>query len=145
MKSLFSPDEGSPTNRNYHIKCRIFIKNIGYDDQQSRGSHGNCEAQMVFLEPEDSTESWSFLNAWCPESESENVECSCIGDRVGRFRAAVRRPDRRHGKPHLFVMTVDAEEAIKSYNQHQRQNFPNDIPTLKVTVLAEEDDEVFES
>jgi hypothetical protein len=139
MAGIFNADPQAPTNRTFHLKCQVHCKNIGYDDKQSKGSTGNTEANMCFLEPLDSSQCWSFFSAWMPESENECVEIICTGERVGQFRAAVRRADRRFPKPHLFVMTVEVEEALAAFANEHNRNFPNEKPILSVTVHPETD------
>ena len=110
MQAVFQ----EPTEQRYHLKCKIQVKEVTYDDCQSKGTTQNTE-QMVYLIPKESTQLDLFLSAWLPDDEMESYEVGLlIGHPVnGPCRASVHRQDGNLSQPYLFVMSRGAEEDLK--------------------------------
>lgn len=120
--------------RDYHLKCKIIVKDISYDDEQSKGVQKITE-KMVFLKPYESTQRTMFFNAWLPETKEEHFELACTAPYPidGFFKASIHRVDDRFTEGHyLFVMSRGAEEDFKKMNGRD----------IEITVLsAESEDE----
>jgi|WetSurMetagenome_2_1015567.scaffolds.fasta_scaffold06944_5 hypothetical protein len=58
------PPSAEPTEQTYNLKCNIVVKEISYDDIQSKGSQGNVTRKIVCLVPYESSEMYRFFSAW---------------------------------------------------------------------------------
>ena len=76
----FNPHVKEPTEREYELTCRIVRKKMQYDDDQSRGSLGNTEVDVVLLVPEQSSECDRFFGAWLPEPAVITLEGKVFQD-----------------------------------------------------------------
>lgn len=116
MLHVYDADE-EMLNREYHLKCKITIKPITYDDVQSKGTEKRTE-EMAFLTPVESDQKTAFLSAWLPDFDQKWTEIVAIAAYPisGPLRCSVHRADRRMSEPYIFVMTKSAEEAFKALN-----------------------------
>lgn len=53
-----------PTENEYHLRCKIIVKDHTYDDIQSTGNRGRVTRKVVLLLPVDSSEAYRFFSAW---------------------------------------------------------------------------------
>ena len=120
-------------NQEYHLKCKVTIKAITYDDTQSTGTTKRTE-EMAFLTPVDSTQKSMFLTAWLPDEEDGFTEIVALAAHPisGPIRCSVHRRDKRMDSNYIFVMTKSAEEALKALNGKE----------LLITVLPKNQDKL---
>lgn len=128
--------------REYHLKCKVCVRDTTYDDIQSQGSLGLVTEKMVYLRPEPGTETAKFFDAWLPTGKittangkeigtnSHEVGVKCGHPINGYFRCAVKRRDKDFEDHHLFVMTVSAENDLKMM----------DGKFVNITVLSQDDE-----
>lgn len=126
MSVEFPCPEEQARNENYELKCKVHVKNITYEDVQSKGINGLITEEMIFLEPYPSTQRDLFYFAWLPEYEQDfetkkiipghtEVVCRAGHPINGFFRCSVHRIDERFNNSHyLFVMSKGAEEDLKA-------------------------------
>lgn len=109
--------EEAKTEKEYHLKCKVLVKDVSYLDEQSKGSELKTE-QMIFLIPQESTQRTMFLNAWLPDTVEEHHEVVFEGGYPveGIFKGAVQRRNERCSEHHIFVMSRGAEEDLKAMN-----------------------------
>ena len=131
-------------SENYFLKCKIYVQNITYEDEQSKGVTGLMTEEMVFLEPKEGTQRDLFFNAWMPDYEQDpvtkkiepgHVELVCkAGNPIfGYFKCSFHRKDERFSKsPYLFVMSKGAEEDLK--NMHGRE--------IEVEIMGQDKEEL---
>lgn len=147
-----NPHARLPTEREYELMCRIVKKTIQYEDDQSRGSLGNTEAQVAILVPEGSSECDRFLAAWLPEPKIVLSEGRILGDdfyecvaMVGSpihspVRLALHRASKLHPEPYLFVMSEGVgQDLLKIPTRLFRK------PRIQVKILGEDADTVADS
>ncbi len=136
------------TEISHHLKCKVVVKKVTYQDYQSQGVIGNTTRDMVFLVPTESTERDTFFAGWLPDgSREENPERIKAGypyevnEIVMKFmhpfhtfaRGGVMRGNDRCEEPHIYLMhygltRIMAEQ--KSLNGN----------TITFEVLPESDD-----
>jgi len=122
----FPNHEANLREQEYSLKCKVLIKEVAYEDFQSKGKLGTLTEKMAFLIPQEGSQRDTFFTAWLPDYEqnakkeivSANNEVACkTGYPVnGFFRASVRRADARVREPHIFVMSRSTEEDLKALN-----------------------------
>jgi hypothetical protein len=124
-----------PEERRYIVTCRVLVKEVSYEDEQSTGTTTVTES-LVFLLPEQSTQRDLFYNAWLPDTADTPVEIVCeAGHPVyGMFRAALWRRSQFTGDIHLFVMSKGAEEELKQINGKR----------IELTVYGEQEDQAID-
>jgi hypothetical protein len=135
-----------PTEETYHLKCRVVIKDVSYEDQQSKGNT-QATAKMVFLVPESSTQKDLFLAAWLPETVEEWHEVALmIGAPInGPCRAAVMRKNARMDEHHIFMMSVGAGEDLIQEIEGQKKRWTwLNKRAISVTVLPEAEDQLLD-
>jgi hypothetical protein len=125
MAIEFSDPEEQARSEEYALKCKVHVKEITYEDFQSKGEMGLVTEEMIFLEPYPSTQRDLFFSAWLPDYEQDHItkkivpthtEVTCKAGHpiYGYFKCAVHRRDERfNSSPYLFVMTKAAEEELK--------------------------------
>lgn len=103
-----------PTERDYHITCKVIVKEVGYEDVQSKEIVTRTE-QMVYLVPEHNTQMELFFKAWLPEDLDVHNEVVLESGYpiYGYFRGAVQRRNAQCTDHHIFVMSRGAEEDLK--------------------------------
>lgn len=119
--------QGRTTKNRFYIKCKVTSKKFEYRDLQSRGRETNEVADAIFLIPQDATETDCFYSAWLPEKLSFE-ELKTIGRTnhpfneivmetgnpiCGFFRGAIAAESLYCDRPHIFVMTKQAEEKLR--------------------------------
>lgn len=120
------PDERARSEE-YTLKCKVIVKEITYEDVQSKGEVGLITEEMIFLEPKEGTQRDLFFSAWLPDYEQDpitkkivaghtEVTCKAGHPINGYFKCSVHRQDERSSVPYLFVMTKSAEEELKQMN-----------------------------
>jgi hypothetical protein len=131
--------EKLPTQRQFHFRCKLVVKDVTYQDSQLTDTTLKTE-KMAFLIPQASSESDRFYDAWLPSSNEEEVEitCRCSAFR-GYFRCMVRRADERMREPHLFVMSKGAEEEFKKISL---KKIFFTTQKIDLTVMSEDDEEL---
>lgn len=123
--------EEEKTQREYHLECKVVVKEISYLDEQSKESVQRTE-QMVFLVPKHNTQMELFFHAWLPEDIGQHHEIVLEAGHpiYGYFRGAVQRRNADCKDHHIFVMSRGAEEDLKMLKNK----------TVKVRVLPANDD-----
>lgn len=121
----FPDPEEKARSEEYHLKVKIHVKTISYEDYQSKGVMGLVSEEMVFLEPMEGTQRDLFFMAWLPDMEQDpvtkeivpghtEVTCKAGHPIYGYFKCSVHRRDERFNTgPYMFVMTKAAEEDLK--------------------------------
>jgi hypothetical protein len=121
----FPDPEEKARSEEYHLKVKVHVKNISYEDFQSKGAAGLVSEEMVFLEPYEGTQRDLFFMAWLPDFEQDpqtkeivpghtEVACKAGHPIYGYFKCSVHRRDERFTTgPYMFVMTKAAEEDLK--------------------------------
>lgn len=129
-----------PTEREYHLNCKVVVKEISYEDEQSKGSSLNT-AKMVFLIPSEGSQRDLFFAAWLPEAETERNEIGLIiGNPVnGPCRASVMRKNKNLSEHHIFVMSFGAEQDLVQFADSKKWFNIRDRK-ISVTVLPENAD-----
>ena len=148
----FNPHVKEPTEREYELTCRIVRKKMQYDDDQSRGSLGNTEVDVVLLVPEQSSECDRFFGAWLPEPAVITLEgkvfqdnfYECLGILGGPVHSPVRmalhRASKLHPEPYFFVMSAGVEqELLKIPSRLFRK------PRISLKVLGESSETIADS
>lgn len=130
----------TPTQIHYHLKCGVVVKEVTYEDHQSKTISLITE-KLVFLIPLEGTQKDMFLTAWLPEVSDQVYE---IGIRCGHpiygvFRGCVKRANNVIAMPHIFVMSKGAEEELKSMVQAGAGQ------VLEIETLGEHEDEVLDA
>lgn len=135
-----------PTQETYRLKCRVVIKEVSYEDEQSKETKLNT-ARMVFLVPKEGTQRDLFFAAWLPDSVEEWFEVALsVGAPInGPCRAAIMRKNARMDAHHLFVMSAGAEEDLlqefggtkKSWTLFRNRD-------IEVEVLPETEDKILD-
>lgn len=122
-----------PTQRKYHLTCKVTAKKMSFEDYQSKGRFQN-ENWFVFLEPVENDERNRFFAAWIPDVANEHHEVVLeIGHPIHMpGRAAVFRSSVRFPKPHLQLMTYGLTQEIIEKKLYDRE--------MLVTILGEEED-----
>ncbi len=121
--------QGRTTADRFELTCRVMEKSLSYKDTQSRGKTSLETAKVIVLVPLDGTEADCFFSAWLPERLSD-AEKLLLGEKAqeyievvmeggfpicGYFRGAVEWGNALHDRPHIFVMTKQAEVKLSSY------------------------------
>jgi len=132
---------GQPTARKFHLKCKIVVKRIGIEEEQSKGKF-NTERNFVFLIPSKiSGETWGFLDAWLPiEDGKQHSEFPMIIEHpfhVYARGAAVRRNEKCEDH-YIHLMSYGLAQLIwETPSLHNKE--------IDVTVLTEHDDALADS
>lgn len=113
-----NPALDDPTERSYRLKCYVFCKRVTFLDEQSQGTFNN-ETVNVYLIPDQSTQMQLFYGAWLPEKRDEHHELAVLLGNPGNIpaRCSIHRWTKHMQKPHLMVMSQEAENSlIKFFN-----------------------------
>jgi hypothetical protein len=123
MLEFPNPDE-KLREQEYCLRCKVVIKEVTYEDFQSKGVLGNVTEKMAFLIPQEGTQRDMFFSAWLPDYEQDSkgnvvpthteIACKTGHPVYGFFRASVHRPDERMSEPYIFVMSRSVEEDLKA-------------------------------
>jgi hypothetical protein len=108
----------SPTQVEYNLNVKVFLKTHSFEDVQSRGSLGITQTTSVVLEPcFEETQAQKFLMAWLPEvpGERHEIVCSLLYPIFQHFRGSLTRANDFWPKPHIFVMNLGTEIDLKGY------------------------------
>lgn len=120
--------EGRTTADRFYLLCKVVKKKLSYREHQSRGKEWNETADVIFLVPEQTTESDVFHSVWLPPKLTpEEVKLLPqaqvypefmmeAGEPVcGYFRGYASWGSTLVPKPHIFVMTKKAEERLQKH------------------------------
>ena len=123
------------------LKCKVLVKAVTYEDEQSKGSSKVTE-DMVFLIPQEGDQRSFFFNKWLPDTEMDAYE---IGMEAGHpihgvFRGCVKRGNRDCKEHHIFVMSRSAEEHLKNTKKSIFNKLKNRY--IRIQVLDESEDEL---
>jgi hypothetical protein len=120
----FPNPEDNLREQEYKLRCKVLIKEVTYEDFQSKGVLGNVTEKMAFLIPQEGTQRDLFFSAWLPDFEQDSegnivpthneVACKSGHPIYGFFRASVHRADERVREPYIFVMSRSVEEDLKA-------------------------------
>lgn len=142
---------GRGTRDRYQIRCKVIRKKFSYRETQSRGKRWNETANSIILVPEDSDESYAFLQAWLPIRLSEEELQKINGQKPwaeviveagapisAYFRGALCNGNHLLDRPHIFVMTKKAEEKLDLWlgKGAKAKKYIN------LTILGEQEEEV---
>ncbi len=124
-----------PTQIRYFLKCKVVVKDVSYDDEQSTGVQKVTE-NFVYLIPQEGTQRTKFLMTWLPDTD---LECQEIGCEIGHpvyslFRAALWRRTVHMEQIHIMVLTKATEDLLKPLNGK----------TVQLEVLGEDEDEILD-
>jgi hypothetical protein len=116
MMQVYDAEEEA-LNQEYHLKCKVTVKPITYDDVQSNGTTRRTE-DMAFLTPTEGDQKNFFFSAWLPDFGEKWTEIVAVAAHPisGPIRCSVHRTDHRMPHSYIFVMTKSAEEALKAIN-----------------------------
>lgn len=129
-----------PTEQEYHLKCKIVVKEISYNDIQSQGSLGVVTRKIVCLVPIDCSETYRFLSAWMGMPGKIVEVCLRIDHPFHQYaRGAVMHPntvdpEQSHlDEHHIFLMSYGLSQImIGKAALHDRE--------IEVVVLPESED-----
>jgi hypothetical protein len=100
----------------YFLRCKVFVRDCTYEDQQSTGNV-NISERLVFLCPEEGDQRTLFYKAWLPDIDGhQEIGCEMGHPVYSAFRAALYRKSSFHEElpdNHIFVMSKGAEEILK--------------------------------
>ena len=112
-----------PTEREYHLNCKVVIKEVSYADHQSTETK-QVARKLVYLVPDESTQRNKFLDAWLPRfaATSDDVlndpSASCeIVFLMGHpfkqpARGAVMAANHRCGEHHIYLMNLGLTQLL---------------------------------
>lgn len=126
-----------PTELRYHLKCKVLVKEVTYQDHQSKGVT-NITEKLVYLIPQESSQRDLFFAAWLPDTREEHFEIGFLaGFPLNGFaRGCIKRRNNTIDEHHIFVMSKGAEEDIKDWvSQSTSKDF-----YLNVEVLGENEE-----
>lgn len=119
----------SPQNREYELKLKIESRKHVVHDQRVNGTWRNYESEVVYLVPEQSTQTTLFFSAWLPglaydESRRDDegnpsivrheVAIEVAHPLFATIRGAVCRANKNFERHHIMVMTESCYEALKT-------------------------------
>lgn len=132
----------SATELHYHLKCKVVVKEVTYEDHQSKGVSMVTDT-LVHLVPVESTQRDLFLMAWLPDTQDQTFEIGlkCAFPIYGVFRGCIKRANKVIDRPHIFVMSRGAEEELKAL---QRAH-PSQVVEIDIEVLGEHEDDLLDN
>jgi hypothetical protein len=128
-----------PTELRYNLKCKILIKEVTYQDHQSKGVT-NVTETLVYLIPQESTQRDLFYAAWLPDTREERFEIGfTVGHPINGFvRGCIKRRNETIKDHHIFIMSKGAEEDLKDYFCGKEHAY------LNIEVLGEHEEELLD-
>ena len=138
MSVEFSDYQTELRKREFNLRCNIIRKKVDFHDD---AYEGNSHADLVLLEPLETTEYSMFLSAYysgaMPLKNAEGfltskIEIPCFASMPIGQPTMVRLnwPNELHQKPHLMVISVAIEHLINSYKEIssiELKVFPHDM------------------
>ena len=127
------PQHQKKEQQRYQLKCKVVVKEVTYQDEQSTGTT-NVSESLVFLTIEPSTQRDLFYSVWLPDTVETPTELVCqAGHPVySTFRCALWRRSQFVGDIHLFVMSKGTEEVLKEMTDKY----------IVIEVLGEQEDQL---
>ncbi len=124
------------TEREYYLKCRVEVREIGFLDHQSNKTEQVTD-KFVFLIPTESSQRDMFFSAWLPDmTEAHHEVAAMIHAPINSpSRLAVMRRNANCKEHHLFVMSLGAEQDLKAMIESSSNN------EVTVTIFSEHNDE----
>jgi hypothetical protein len=109
-----SDEIDDPTEREYHLECKVAIKTVRSFDQKPNGEEFVIDRTMAFLIPEYNDQCTYFLNAWLPETREEVFEIATFikPPIASPCRVGIRRGNEIIEKHHMVVMSKGIEEEL---------------------------------